>query len=137
MNRVYNPLVLSDSLFNKFFDMSDGSASISNFVPAVNTREGDYAYHIEVDLPGIKKDEMTIELKDDSLVISGERKFKNELKQDNYYKLESTYGKFQRTFSLPKDVDFENIKAEYSEGVLEICIPKMHKSADTKKISIK
>ena len=76
---------------------------LSGFVPVVNTREGEFAYHVEVDLPGVKKEDISVDVKDNVLTISGERKYKNEVKKDDYYKCESSYGKFQRSFTLPKD----------------------------------
>lgn len=139
----YNPVATNDNLldnFNKFFtNFGNGTLNntgISNFSPTVSTREGDYAYHIEIDLPGVKKDEINISNNNGILTISGERQFKNELKKDDYYKVESSYGKFQRSFNLPKDIDAENIEAKYDDGVLEIVIPKLVK-AETKKINIK
>lgn len=139
----YNPVATNDNLldnFNKFFtNFGNGTLNntgISNFSPTVSTREGDYAYHIEIDLPGVKKDEINISNNNGILTISGERQFKNELKKDDYYKVESSYGKFQRSFNLPKDIDAENIEAKYDDGVLEILIPKLVK-AETKKINIK
>lgn len=113
-------------------------ANISGFTPAVNTREGEFAYHIEVDLPGVNKKDIHVDLKDDVLTISGERKIKNEVKKKDYYKMESSYGKFQRSFTLPENADSENIKANCEDGMLEVVIPKMKKiDKDVKKIEIK
>jgi len=110
-----------------------------DFSPTVNTREGEFAYHVEVDLPGIKKEEVDIELEDNTLIISGERKVKNEIKENDYYKIESSFGKFSRSFSLPENVDVENIHAESQNGVLEVLIPKLEtaKTDKVKKIEIK
>lgn len=72
------------------------------------------------------------------MTISGERKHKDEVKKDDYYKLESSYGKFVRSFTLPKGVDTENIKAACENGVLEVIIPKLtKKDEDKKKIKVK
>lgn len=111
--------------------------SLSGFVPVVNTREGEFAYHVEVDLPGVKKEDISVDVKDNILTISGERKYKNEVKKEDYYKCESSYGKFQRSFTLPKDADAENINAATENGELEVTIPKLKKSKDTKKIKVK
>ena len=105
--------------------------AISAFVPRVNTREGEYAYHVELDLPGIKKEDIEITTEDNVLTISGERKMKEEVKEDDYYKVESTYGKFSRSFTLPEKIDVENIHAESKDGVLEVVIPKL-KEEETK-----
>lgn len=113
-------------------------SNVSGFSPSVNTREGEYAYHIEVDLPGVKKDDIHVDIKDNVLTISGERKTQKEVKKKDYYKMESSYGKFQRSFTLPENTDIENIEANSQDGVLEVVIPKMEKSKkETKKIKIK
>ncbi|WP_457607700.1 Hsp20/alpha crystallin family protein [Nitratifractor sp.] len=109
-----------------------------DFVPAVNTREADDAYYIEVDLPGVKKEDISIDVKDNVLTISGERKVEEERKNDEFYRVESFYGKFERSFSLPEDVDADKIEAEAKDGVLTVRIPKAQ-SVDKapKKIEIK
>ena len=119
-------------------NLPDTSSEFSSFKPSVNTREGEYAYHIEVDLPGVKKDDISVDIKDDVLTISGQRKTKKEVKEKDYYKMESSYGKFQRSFTLPDNIDAENIEANSKDGVLEVVVPKMEKSKkETKKIKIK
>ena len=113
-------------------------STLSGFSPSVNTREGEYAYHVEVDLPGVKKDDIHVDLKGNVLTISGERKTKKEVKEEDYYKMESSYGKFQRSFTLPENTDAENIEANAEDGVLEVVIPKMERSKKkSKKIKIK
>jgi len=112
--------------------------NLSSFVPVVNTREGEFAYHVELDLPGIKKEDIEITTEDNILTISGERKLKDEVKEDEYYKVESVYGKFSRSFTLPEKVDVENIHAESKDGVLEVIIPKLkEEESKPKKIEIK
>lgn len=115
-----------------------GSNSFTSFSPAVNTREGEFAYHVEVDLPGVKKDDIEIDIHDNVVTLSGERSIRNELKEKNYYKVESEYGKFERSFSLPENTDVENIHAEKADGVLELIIPKLEVVEDKpRKIEIK
>jgi len=117
----------------------DTSTLKNDFLPTVNTREGEFAYHVEVDLPGIKKEDVDIALEDNALIISGERKVRDEIKEDDYYKIESSFGKFSRSFTLPEDADFENIHAESQNGVIEVVIPKLEtaKIDKVKKIDIK
>ena len=116
----------------------DRSNSFTSFSPAVNTREGEFAYHVEVDLPGVKKDDIEIDIHDNIVTLSGERSIKNELNEENYYKVESEYGKFERSFSIPENTDVENIHAETADGVLELIIPKLEVSEDKpRKIEIK
>lgn len=110
----------------------------TSFTPAVNTREGEFAYHVEVDLPGVKKEDIDINVQDNIVTLSGERRINKELKEDDYYKVESSYGKFERSFSLPENTDVENIRAETADGVLEVVIPKLEVVEKApKKIEIK
>ncbi len=112
--------------------------NLAGFAPLVNTREGEYAYHVEVDLPGVKKEDIHVDIKERILIISGERKTKNEVKKKDYHKIESFYGSFQRSFTLPENVDMENIEANCEDGVLEVVIPKMKKiDKEIKQIKIK
>jgi len=132
----------SFDLFNTMLNEFSGNSEeriASDFVPAINTREGEYAYHVEVDLPGVNKDEIEIKVEDNTLVISGERKVKEEVKEEDYYKVESRFGSFTRSFTLPEDVDVENIHAESTDGVLEVVVPKLEsaKIDKVKKIEIK
>ena len=127
-----------NSLNDVFNTQGFPELNFSSFAPDVNTREGEFAYHIDVDLPGISKDDINVHIDNNILTISGERKTKEETKKDDYYKIESSFGKFERTFSLPDDIDAENIHAESSDGVLEIVVPKItKKTEEVKKIEIK
>lgn len=135
LNRRFNYLSTS---FPKM-DLGDES-SISGFVPVMNTREGEYAYHIDIDLPGVKKEDIKVDIEDNVLKISGERNFKKEVKEEDYYKIETSFGKFQRNFTLPDNVDVENIDASSKDGVLEVIIPKIkakEKEKEVKKIAVK
>ena len=113
---------------------------VNAFVPSVNTREDENNYLVETDLLGVKKEDIKVNIDPEkrTLTISGERKFKEEVKKEDYYKIESSYGKFMRTFSLPENVDLENIDAKTVEGVLHITLPKIKKEeAEIKEIPIK
>ena len=107
------------------------------FTPKVNTREGKEAYHIEVELPGIKKEEVEVKVEENVLTISGERNLRDEVQEEDYHKVESYYGKFSRSFTLPERVDVENIHAESTDGLLEVVIPKLKVDTSSKKIEIK
>ncbi|MGE3298863.1 MAG: Hsp20/alpha crystallin family protein, partial [Arcobacter sp.] len=74
---------------------------VGAFVPVVNTREGEFAYHVDVDLPGVKKEDIKVDINKGVLTISGERKLKEEVKEEDYYKVETYFGKFSRSFTLP------------------------------------
>ena len=137
----YDPFKDLKEFENRFSDVFKlGSEdTLSSFAPAVNTREGEYAYHVEVDLPGVKKEDIHIDVSENNvLTISGERKTKNEVKEKDYYKSESSYGKFTRSFTLPSNADVENITANSEDAVLEVVIPKVKEEKSTsRKISVK
>lgn len=122
-------------VFENYPQVSDENG-INAFMPKVNTLEGEHAYHIMVDLPGIKKEDINIDLNDNILTIYGSREYKQETKKEDYYKVESSFGKFQRAFSLPENIDTENISASSDNGVLEIVVPKKQQIENKKKISI-
>ena len=110
--------------------------NVAGFTPSVNTREDEKGYYIHADLPGVEKENIHIDLKDNVLTISGERKHKNEITEKDYYKIESFYGKFQRSFTVPDDADSDHIDASSENGVLNILIPKAAPK-ESKKIKIK
>jgi HSP20 family protein len=129
---------LEDKIFNAYPTIAQrNDGSISSFMPVVNTREDDKAYYIEIDLPGVKKEDISVDISDGVLTVSGERKYKNEVKEENYYKIESSFGKFERSFRLPEDLDADAIDAKSEDGVLEITLPKKKKEESKKKIEIK
>ncbi len=113
------------------------SEGVGGFIPIVNTREGENAYHIDVDLPGVNKDDIKVDIHKDILTISGERKTKEEVKEEDYYKVETSFGKFSRRFTLPDNADIENIDARSEDGVLEVIIPKLSEDKHKKTITIK
>jgi len=131
-------------LFNEFLNTFNSiqhmeeSSNINDFIPSVNTRESDDAYHIEVDLPGVDKKDVDINIEENILTISGKRELKKEQREDDYYKIESSYGSFSRSFTLPQKIDLEKIEAEFNNGVLEVVIPKQNIIEEkSKKIEIK
>ena len=127
------------SRFNSLLSEFDNKKySLAGFAPVVNTREGEFAYHVDVDLPGVKKDDIKINVKNNMVTISGERKEKKEVKEEDYHRIESTFGKFERSFTLPEGADGENISASSKDGVLEVVIPKLKsESKKVKKIEVK
>jgi HSP20 family protein len=92
--------------------------------PAVDLYEKDDQFVIKAELPGVGKDDIKVDLKDRVLTLSGERTYDNEVKEENYYRKERSFGKFQRAFRLPADVDSDKIKAEFKDGVLRVEVPK-------------
>lgn len=124
-------------MFEAFNAPVASESSLGAFTPKVNTREGEFAYHIDVDLPGVKKDDIKIDVHDNILTIHGERNYKEEIKEEDYYKVETSFGKFQRQFTLPDNVDVENISASSNDGVLEVVVPKLEKAVEKKTIEVK
>lgn len=144
----YNPLrelselekrvVGSFPSFRAEFPSLGFESDLLGFAPVVNTREDAAAYHVEADLPGVEKEDIKVDVKDNVLTISGERKHKEEVKREDYYKFESSYGKFERSFTLPKGVDADHIEAKTEKGVLELTIPKLKTEVEkSKKIKVK
>ena len=116
---------LIDTLFNESLTRSGGSA----FVPKVDVIENETAFELHVAAPGLSKEDFNIELKDNYLTVSGERKFTNEKKEKNYRSIETQYGSFSRSFALPENVDGSRINAKYNNGILELIVPKDEKKA--------
>jgi len=137
--RELSDLTRSVNSLNDMFDAQRFTEmNVSAFSPSINTREGKFAYHIDIDLPGVNKGNTAIHIDDDVLTVSGERKTKDETKKKDYYKIESSFGQFERRFVLPVNIDTENIHAESCDGVLEITLPKLtKKTAQRKKVKIK
>ncbi|MBL7855715.1 MAG: Hsp20/alpha crystallin family protein [Cyclobacteriaceae bacterium] len=117
------------SLIDRFFNENMTRMGGSTFVPRVDIVENDNSYEIHVAAPGMNKEDFQLEVKDQFLTISGERKFTNEKKERNFHSLETQYGSFSRSFSLPENVDGAKISARYVNGILEVTIPKDEKKA--------
>lgn len=116
-----------DALFNDFFSPARADADqegLWGWNPAVDVYENDNAIVVKAELPGVTKDQITVDVEGRILTLKGERKSENETKEDNYYRRERAYGRFERSFTLPTEVDPDAIKAEYKDGVLKIEVPK-------------
>ncbi len=137
INQMKRSLEGFHSFLDTFFE-KEMVPKRADFIPAINTREADDAYYVEVDLPGVDKKDIDIDLQDNTLVISGERKTTQEDQENDYYRVESIFGKFERRFTLPEDADIDKIDAKSMDGVLEITIPKKKVVVEKpKKIKIK
>ena len=91
---------------------------------------------MNLDVPGIDKNDVKVKFEDNTLIVSGERKYENKEEEKNYRQIERIYGTFTRTLRLPKDVDAQKISANYKNGVLEITLPKAEE-VKPKEIEIK
>ncbi len=126
-------------LFNEFFGRGGGAEEGTWFSgawsPPVDIYETDTALVMKAELPGFSKDDIQIELKDNTLVIRGERKREDEVKEGSFHRMERVYGAFQRSFLLPTTVDQGKVQAVYKDGVLELRLPKVE-AAQPKRIAI-
>lgn len=124
------------NLVDRFFNESLTRSGGSTFVPKVDILEKDNAFELHVAVPGMNKDDFKIDLKDNYLTISGERKVSNEKKDKNFRSIETQYGSFSRSFSLPENVDGTKINAKYNNGILELTIPKDEKKVIAQNIKV-
>jgi len=108
----------------------------TSWVPAVEVFEKEDKYVIRVELPGVKEEDMNVSVEGDTLTIKGEKKAEGEVKEENYYRCERSYGSFIRSIGLPSTVNASKISADYEDGVLEVTLPKAHE-VKPKKIQIK
>lgn len=115
-----------NDLFENFFgEGSDLQMSGEAFFrPSVDVVENDDAFEVHVAIPGIKKEEINLDVSGNELMISGERKSKSDKEGEKYHIGEIRYGKFSRTFRLPQNVDKDKIEAKFEDGLLNVVIPK-------------
>lgn len=109
-------------LFNTLFEPTNGAGQ--RWMPAMDLVEADDHFVVKADLPGLTEDDVAIEVQDNVLTISGERRGDNERKERGFFRLERSFGKFSRTLTLPEGVDAGRIAASFDHGVLEVHIPK-------------
>jgi len=113
-------------------------ANVARHIPLANIMHNKKkdTYTIEIDLPGVKKEDIQVTIEGNYLIVSAERKMKQELKEDDYYLLESKYGKYYRAFYLSDDIDRDSIDAKYEDGRLIITFEKVA-SKKRKDIAVK
>ncbi len=115
-------------LFTNFFEPTIGSnrgnGVFRRWTPAMDVVETDDHYVLRADLPGVSEGDVKIEVDDNVLTVSGERKSSNEETKQGYYRVERSYGHFSRTLTLPEGVDADSINATFDRGVLEVKVPK-------------
>ena len=114
-------------LFNEPFfrgGSDDDELRMGTWLPAVDMFDDGDKIVIKAELPGLEKKDISVDVENRVLTLSGERNYDNEVKEENYYRRERAYGKFRRAFNLPADVDSDQIKADFKDGVLKVKIPK-------------
>lgn len=146
---TYSPLLdfhrevdrLFDNAFRSFGfpSLFSGSPLVNEsfFRPRVDIAGNEKNYEITLDVPGMKQEELTIEVQGDSLIVRGEKQESKESKDKQFYRVERSYGTFQRTLALPNDANADEINANLKDGVLTLTIPrKQVEGKDVKRIAI-
>jgi HSP20 family protein len=126
-------------MMGRFWDGGNGGflpATVESFYPTANLAETEGQFEVTLDLPGMKPDEIKVEMHQGNLLISGERKEEKEEKGKTYHRVERSYGEFRRTIALPAAVDEGKIDAKFCDGVLRVTLPKSEK-VKPKQITVK
>jgi len=119
--RSFNPFYMSDLFDEDFFPVLSNR---TNSMPAVNIREDDKNYILELAIPGVDKKDLKIDINEDVLTISSETRKESEDDKDGYKRKEFSYSSFCRSFYIPENVNRDKIEANYKEGILSIGLPK-------------
>ncbi len=124
---LFNWPLRTNRVFEDFFHptlFNEEGVSTWNWHPVVDIYENDDNIVITAELPGVDKKDISVDVNGRILTLKGERSADNEVKEDNYYRKERSYGKFERSFTLPADVDPDKVKADFKDGILKLDIPK-------------
>jgi len=111
-------------LFNAAFDAPAGGNGGRRWTPPMDLLETESHFVLRADLPGMTESDVAIELEDNVLTVSGERKTEHEDKREGFYRVERSFGRFSRSLTLPKGIDPEAVTARFENGVLEVRVPK-------------
>ncbi len=124
--------------FSRFFEDFGNGLGIAEegFTPPIDIQETDDAYLVEVDVPGMKKEDVHIEVHDDVLTIKGERKNDHEEKREDYHRIERQYGSFRREVVVPGGFQYDAVNAKFEDGVLRVTLPK-REDAKPRRIEVK
>ncbi len=132
---IWNPFAELERIrkeFDRLFDEMTVTETEKVFAPVVDVYETDSELVIKAEIPGAKKEDIEVSIKDNAVHIKGEKKEEKEEKTETVHRVERFYGRFERMIPLPTEVDTEKAKAEYKDGVLEIRIPKTETSKERK-----
>jgi len=122
-----NPFRELAGFLENFADVNtatDNQLAFGSFVPAVDVYEDGHSLTLKLEVPGLNEEDINVTLENNTLTVSGERKFEKEEKEENFHRIERRYGSFTRTFRLPNTVDSEKVEAGYDKGVLKITLAK-------------
>lgn len=113
---------------NRSSSYAPGQDNLTAWDPSTDIYEDKEEYLFRVELPGIRKEDVEIEMNNQTLVIKGEKKESQETKKEHYYRIETAYGSFYRAFRLPQNADSQKIKANLKDGILEVKVPKQEEA---------
>jgi HSP20 family protein len=115
-----------DRLFKEAFSPMSGETEVStrSWAPPVDIYETEDAIVLKAELPGIDPKDVEVRVEDNTLYLKGERNYEKEVNEQNYHRIERSYGSFARSFSLPNSISAEKVKAEYKDGLLTLTMPK-------------
>ena len=126
----FRDLNMLQGRMNQLFDSAgrgwrdNEPSATTTWSPAVDIYETESAIVVKAELPGMERKDITLNLENNVLTLRGERRFEKETKEENYHRIERSYGGFSRAFSIPATVNEEKIQADYKDGVLKILLPK-------------
>ena len=126
---LFNTRREMDNLFDRFFNTAAGPTAVG-LQPVVDVRETDHSLEVVAELPGIRSDDVEVNLENNVLTISGEKKQETSegSEEASYHLIERSYGRFERSFTLPRTVDTSKVKAQFENGVLTVSLPKMEEA---------
>jgi HSP20 family protein len=119
-------------LFDRFFEGRVGNGTSRRWIPAMDLVETDDHLVLRGDLPGVTEDDVDIEIKDNVLTISGERKAEHDERGEGYHRVERSFGSFSRSLTLPQGIEPDRVEAKFENGVLEVQIPKPAEAKPTR-----
>lgn len=136
-----DPFFLLQNRLNRMFDFplvpfAEETLPLTKWTPACDVYETDKEFVVKAELPGMKKEDVFVNIESNLLTIYGERKFADETQRENYHRVERNYGEFFRSFTLPAFIDAGKIVAEFKDGLLWVFLPK-HEDAKPKQIEVK
>jgi len=126
-----------NELFDSLIQEANSPVREAAILPKTDIAETENTYELNMTLPGIKKEDIQIEVVENKIIIKGERKRLTEQGDKKYHKVESQYGVYERTFVLPKNANSADISASHADGILTVVIPKSEPVVTSTKIEIK
>ena len=123
----FREVVALQNRFNTIFrdfKESESPLTTANFVPPVDIYEDEKKVVLKLEVPGIEEKDLDVRVENNTLTVRGERKFESEEKEENFHRIERSYGSFYRAFTLPSTVDTEHVEAKYTAGVLKLELKK-------------